>query len=420
MSATFTTVDRGFTPGSPVAGSVYNGYKLNPVGIGTYFRMYPGFDGVAANGLRYGAAVEIRTNFGAGNAATIDGPAGVGPATSPSGITNSETLFVRRAFAYLANDNVGLFRFGQSDGVLGLFDPCIFTTQCWDAGIGNFNGGIEQNFGPAGPAIPFVWLSQAGAEYGNSKIVYLSPQMFGFDFGLQYAPSEGNSFQNEGSGAGCNQASPGCISLSAGNDPTRWINQFAAGLRYQHTFGPVDVKAYGLWETAGKENLTTGPYGLPGPTTNPQALRYDNLGFWSMGAAVSAANITVAADYLTGSVNNQLNMKPEGGAPMSAVLTGLTYANGPVILGAEIGMVNDQGAAQLTGFSQQHDVEIAFGGNYKLAPGVQLVGEYMYEYRHQGAFDFNSGAVGAIQPNGARLTRDARANALVFSTVLTW
>ena len=75
-------------------------------------------------------------------------------------------MFVRRAFTYLASDRAGLVRFGQTDGVLGLFDNCIFTSQCWDAGTGNFNGGEPlQGIGPGGAtAIPFVWLSQAGAE----------------------------------------------------------------------------------------------------------------------------------------------------------------------------------------------------------------------------------------------------------------
>lgn len=420
VSATYTSMDTGFTPGSPTAPSVPNGYKLNPVGVSSYVRLYPGFDGLAANGLRYGAAVELRTNFSAGNASSIEQPAGTGPAAGPSANTSSQTIFVRRAFTYLANDNVGLFRLGQTDGVEGLFDPCIFTSQCWDAGSGNLNGGAEQNYGPSGVAVPFVWLTQAGAEYGNSKIVYLSPQFYGFDLGLQYAPTEGNSFANEGSGAGCVQASPGCINLSSGNDPTRWINQFGAGLRYQHNFGRVDVKAYGFWETAGKEDLTTGAYEAPGPTSSPQALRYDNLNFYQFGAAITAANITLAADYIGGAINNQLQMKPQGGAPMNGTVVGVTYANGPVILGLEGGLVNDQGVAQLAGISQQHNLEVALGGNYKLAPGLQLVGEYMYEYRHQGDFDFNNGAVGAIQPNGQRLTRDAHGQTFMFATVLTW
>ena len=38
---------------------------MNPLGIASYVRLYPGFDGVSANGLRYGASAEIRENFGA-------------------------------------------------------------------------------------------------------------------------------------------------------------------------------------------------------------------------------------------------------------------------------------------------------------------------------------------------------------------
>src|SRR3954452_3662855 len=119
VAATFTSVDRGTN-----ANGTPNGFKLNPVGIGSYVRLYPGFDGLAANGLRYGASVELRENFG---------PAG-SPANSPSANSSNQTVFVRRAFAYLASDRVGLLRLGQTDGVLGLFDNCIFTSQCWDAG----------------------------------------------------------------------------------------------------------------------------------------------------------------------------------------------------------------------------------------------------------------------------------------------
>ena len=60
--------------------------------------------------------------------------------TAPARTVPGQTVFVRRAFTYLASDNVGIVRFGQADGVIGLFDNCIFTTQCWDAGIQGLNG----------------------------------------------------------------------------------------------------------------------------------------------------------------------------------------------------------------------------------------------------------------------------------------
>jgi predicted porin len=95
------------------------------------------------------------------------------------------------------------------------------------------------------------------------------------------------------------------------------------------------------------------------------------------------------------------------------VVTGLTYANGPLTLGAEVGLIDDQGTAQLAGISQRHQYEIAFGGAYKLAPGVQLAAEYMYEHIHQGDVNINTGAVG----DG---THDGKAQGLLFATVLTW
>jgi hypothetical protein len=329
VTANFTTLDvsRGPT-------GVATGYKVNPVGIGAYFRLYPAFDGVTANGLRYGASVEIRENFAGGtaNGGTFsNGTSGPGTtsgvATSPSTNSSNQTLFVRRSFTYLASDRAGLVRFGLTDGVLGLFDNCIFTSQCWDAGIGNFNGGTPLGIA-MGAQPPFVWLSQAGAEYDNTKIVYLSPQYFGFDFGVQYAPSMGNNYQVGGNGSGCTtQAAPSCINLTSGNDATRWYNQVGVGLRFQQAFGPVDFKAYGFYETAGKESLTTSAYFTPAQAragvagASAQTLRYDNLSFYKAGVAVTAANITLAADYIGGRVNGQLAMSPVGGVNENAVVT---------------------------------------------------------------------------------------------------
>src|ERR1700712_64107 len=59
LSANFTSADKGTD-----ANGTPNGFKLNPVGISSSMRLYPGFDGVAANGLRYGASAELRENFG--------------------------------------------------------------------------------------------------------------------------------------------------------------------------------------------------------------------------------------------------------------------------------------------------------------------------------------------------------------------
>jgi hypothetical protein len=419
IAANFTSADTG------VAGN--KGYKLDPLGVYSFARLYPAFDGLAANGLRYGAAMEIRENFAAaaypGSPTGSSAPTTTGTAAGPSTNSSGQTLFIRRAFAYLASDQAGILRIGQGDGVIGLFDNCVFTSQCWDASVGNFNGGDAQSTSAtAGIGIPFVWLAQAGAEYSNNKIVYLSPQAYGFDFGVQFAPSMGNALQDSGAGVGCVQAGPTCINTTSGNDSSRWFNQVGVGLRYQHTFGPVDVKAYGFYETAGKENLTVGSYATTIASRSVGNMHYDNLSFYKAGVAVTAYNFTAAADYIGGAVDGQLGMRPTGGAPMNAVVTGLTYAKGPITLGAEFGIIDSQGDVRLVGVSQRHEYEVAFGGAYKLAPGLQLVGEYIYEHRHQGGFDFSAnGLASSLNPaNTGFVTRDAQSNSYLISTILSW
>ena len=102
------------------------------------------------------AAIELGDNYYVITTGTINGGS-TGTAASPSGNTSAETIFVRRAFTYLGSDQRGLVRLGQTDGVIGLFDNCIFTSQCWDAGIGAFNAGAMQAEAPGGAtSIPFV------------------------------------------------------------------------------------------------------------------------------------------------------------------------------------------------------------------------------------------------------------------------
>jgi hypothetical protein len=200
-----------------------------------------------------------------------------------------------------------------------------------------------------------------------------------------------------------------------------------AALRYQHSFGAVDFKTYGLYETSGRETLTTQEYETPaqsrlafangGPTgiNATQFLRYNDMGFYQAGVAVTAANFTLAADYMGGQVDGQLSLNPSGGTAMNAYVVGLTYDNGPIILGAMFESVDSQGDARLVGLSQRHEVGMAFGGNYRLADGLQLVAEYQYEQRHQGGFDFNQGTLGV---NGR--TADGRGQGLLLGLVMNW
>ena len=171
------------TPAATVQGANGTGVaKLQPQSILSYARLYLGADGMATNGLRYGAAMEIRQNFtGLASSTSSDGA---------SGYTSLQTLFVRRAFTYVAGDDWGIARIGQADGIIGLFDNGVTTFQFLPTG--NLQNGSDlASLAPGNNTVPFYFLSLDGNEYGYNKLVYLSPQFAGFDFGVQYSPTIG-------------------------------------------------------------------------------------------------------------------------------------------------------------------------------------------------------------------------------------
>ncbi len=154
-------------------------FKQATYSFGDYIRMFPSVDGVAANGLRYGAFSELRVeNF-------IN--AGGGANASVSATDRSSTLYVRRAWGYLGLANLGTLRFGTGDGAGGLFDNGTF--QNFDPGAwnGDVNNLVSAN---AQPTFPFQ--GGVGAFYATDKLTYLSPQVYGLEFGLSYEPDTSN------------------------------------------------------------------------------------------------------------------------------------------------------------------------------------------------------------------------------------
>ena len=293
------------------------GQKLAPYSIGTYFRLYPGVDAMSTNGLRYGAQAEIRENFISANASTSN---------LSSGLTSGQTLFVRRAFVYAAGDQWGLLRIGQTDGVTGIFDNGITTGQ--QAGQGLWNGDAPQML--AGNGVTYPWFSQQGAEYGNNKIVYLSPQIAGFDFGFHYAPNNGNQ-----EFCGC-VAQAGTPNLSSSITPpqgARFKDMYVGGVRYQGTFGPVAVYGFGAYLGSGHVNYsgTTaaaitaegGPSIVQGSQYNGQ---FKGISAGFAGAAITFAGFTVAGAWQGGQYNGAMALEPQNGTGANAWIGSIYYS----------------------------------------------------------------------------------------------
>ena len=108
------------------------GEKTSTTNFLGYLRLYPGFDGVAANGLHYGAAAEIRINGGQS--------------------ASDETLYVFQAYGYLGLPKFGQFSFGQQNGPTTVFETGTFE----GFNDGGWNGDIEGMIPTAAnPLFPF-------------------------------------------------------------------------------------------------------------------------------------------------------------------------------------------------------------------------------------------------------------------------
>jgi hypothetical protein len=409
--------------------------KLEPQVVGSFARLYFGADGMATNGLRYGAAIEVRQNF-----------TGQQSGASASTYSSLETMFVRRAFTYVAGDQWGIVRAGQADGLIGIFDNGVTTFQFLPTG--NFNGGDSQSFMPGNVPPTWVWMSQAGGEYDNAKLVYISPQFAGFDFGLQYAPNTSNGYGSSNSAAGglgsvlsgsgngtgitCGTATTGCPNLSAGPgalDGSRIINEIAGGARYQGVFGGLGVLAYAVWygsgtadytgasvaTAAGRANL--GVSALPNSTTGFNGGyngHYKGLNIGSGGVALTYAGFTVGANVIGGRKNGYFNPEPEGGVHQIGVIGGVKYVAGPLTVGIALMDYWDQGNVQMTGLSQHHAWGVNPGFAYTVAPGYQVYGEYLFNQQQQSGVNQLTGATGTNANN------IIKGQAIVFGNVVNF
>ena len=412
VNAAWSNLDRGSFPAVVgFGGNTINpagNYKTQPLNISNYARIYTGLDAMAANGLRYGGAIEIRENFTGSSPSTAN--------TGASGYSSSQTLFVRRSFGYVAADNVGIFRFGQGDGLISLYDNGVTTFQFLPGG--NLNGGDLQSVFPGNAQIPFANFAVAGGEYTYNKLVYMSPQFAGFDFGVSWAPNSSNGFgqgssTTYGTVGGCPYATSTCPNLSSSSNPgdsARLTNLVQVGARYQGKFDALGVLAYGVYQFSGHANYT----GLRSPT----AQTYNGLSFGNVGVALTYAGFTVGGNWLGGAANGQAAPKPSGAPNQQAWVGGATYKTGPLIVGAVVEQINSQGAPALTGRTQRYEYAIDGGAAYTIAPGIIAYAEYIYQYRKQNGFNFATGTpVGGTTPNANNVVS---AQGLQVGTTIYW
>jgi predicted porin len=399
--------------------------KQDKYGFAEYGRLYPGFDGVAANGLKYGASLEIRQDTNA--------PAGGGANGSISGQDPKRAgLYFRRVWGYLGTNEAGTIRLGSTDQPTSLY----LTGNFENFNDGGWNGDLPGFFaGNVAPAWPF---SDVGSYYTTSKAVYLSPQIFGFDLGASYEPSTANlSGSNNcnapGTGFGgtynspagqtgyCDRASStGSIAESA-----RRRNTFDLLLRYRATYGAFGVAATAAYITGshvgynGGQAYTNNPLAAGGAVSHFQGL---NIG--DFGAAVTVAGLSVGGHYTTGRFNgNVANTLPTGVPDSNAWLAGASYTFGPLIVGASYFVSESAGDIGNAFYGRQRKEQgIAAGGTYSLAPGISLFLSTLWGERKQNGYNFVTGAsVNAATGSAGNLANNkVTVSGVSLGTAFSW
>ena len=135
--------------GSTLDNDSATGTKTSTTNFYGYLRLYPGFDGVASNGLHYGAAAEIRINGGQS--------------------ASDETLFAHQFYGYFGLPQYGQISVGQENG-----PNVIFQTGTFEGfNDGGWNGDIEAMV-PEAAEVSYPWADgNQNYSESTSKIVYL-------------------------------------------------------------------------------------------------------------------------------------------------------------------------------------------------------------------------------------------------------
>jgi predicted porin len=319
-------------------------------------------DGRASNGMTYGAVFEFQMD----NAAV--------------GAADGTTVSFDEMYGFITLPNLGTLRFGQEDSAASLLQIRAPASAAL-GGDAEWDEFVVQTglFGS-----PYL---TAGINDGSdaTKIIYLSPQFAGFDFGLSYAFNS-----NEG------ERTDVPNSASAQRDPTGangWQNQISAALRYRGTFGAVGVQA-GVGATfadSPTQNALGQPFASPG-NTGP---RPQSINAYTVGASITAYGFGFGAEYTFGQYigSGPGNTAANAGLDNSShYLIGATYTMGPLVLGAvfgqgfqdngscRVGAANTSCGAGTAGTIRNVDDRThtiwGVGAAYNLAPGLVLFAIY--------------------------------------------
>ncbi|MDO9499796.1 porin [Falsiroseomonas sp.] len=285
--------------------------------------------GKAANGLSYGAEIELQMD--ANN-------------------TSSTAVDTDEMWGFISSPTMGTLQFGDQDSAadqLKVAAPSV-------TNLGE-SGGWDEFIAPNADGTRYI-LSTINDGSDATKIIYLSPQFFGFDFGVSYAPNqyEGENFLIGGSTTVL-QRDPNAGSIR---------NELSGAIRYRGSFGNVGVAA--------AFSAMRGD----APDAASTAVRIQDPNAYQAGLNLSAMGFTVGGHYMwgkyAGSSFGRAGIR-EGLGNSSNWTIGATYRTGPIAVGAFYALgKRDNGGA----LADREQRAIGVGAVYTLAPGLEMFANY--------------------------------------------
>ena len=335
--------------------------------FGTYTRLYPKFDAKAANGLEYGATMEIRSNSG-----------GVGS----GGASTANTLFFRRYNGYLGTPTIGRFYVGPENNALARLAAGT-TMEDFD-----FNGGFNGDAPAANNSnltINFPYLRGA-SFYTTNKIVYLSPSFAGFTVGGSYEPSESVGETQPSTSAVLN---PTTASIAGGVSRRRNTLDIAA--QYKGSFGPVALTSFVGYITSGH---------IQDSAATAATVKFRDLKAYAGGFRMTIGPFAFGGIANAGDLNDNGNgtLLRQGQKKAQNFLAGFQYTVGPVIMGAQyVNQLSGGNYINSTNYAKStlHDIGYSVGGAWDYAPGSTVFLNTLYSTRRQAGYNFVAGAATA-------------------------
>ena len=304
--------------------------------------------GKAANGLSYGAVVEIQNdNVGGGSGSALD---------------------LDEAYMFVSSPTLGTIRFGEEDSAASIMQVRAPTITGFGAD-GAFDVGILGTANGTGGNPSLL----TGINDGNdaTKIIYLSPQFFGFDFGLSYAPNAGEGDRAffgrsvDTLGAGGAAIAPSVTQ----RDETGLTNEVSLALRYRGNFGGVGIAAgFGYMQADAPANS--------GTTGLPLATRAEDVNAYTLGLNVSAFGLTVGGEYTWGQYTGASvgrTALARGRDDSNHWLLGATYVMGAFSVGAYYGVATQDNGGTL---ADREQTGYGLGVAYTVAPGLEVFANY--------------------------------------------